>query len=159
MTRKKDTRYTWIVFQFLPKCRFKCFRRQSVVDSCIAGFRELEAFGFQFGELGFSIDHTHLSVKVPKRYSVRVAEIMLKDHSAKRIFAEHSGFRKRYPRGSFWASYEHHKSTGLNDLSSEELYIRNQQKHHEVHIIDDRQQKLSSFAAERDTSSPSAART
>ena len=105
MTRQTDTRNNWITLQILPKCRFKCFRRQSVIDSCIAGFKELEAFGFEFGEMTFPIDHAHLSLNLPKKYSLQDALIMLKGNSAKKIFAEHPGFRKRYPRGSFLSPY------------------------------------------------------
>ena len=76
------------------------------------------------------------------------AEKMLKSYSAKRIFAEHPVFRKRYPRGSFWAGYEHHESAGRKDRNEAEDYIRNQLKHHGVSIIDDRQQPLSTFTAE-----------
>ena len=96
----------------------------------------------------FPLDHVHLSVNIPKRYSVQGAEIMLKDHSAKRIFAEHPGFRKRYPRGSFWAGYEHHESAGRKDRNEAEDYIRNQLKHHSVSIIDDRQRHLSTYTAD-----------
>ena len=148
MTRRLDTRNNWVVLQFVTKCRYNCFRRQSVIDSCVAGFRELEKFGFEFGEMEFPLNHAHLSVDIPKKYSVQVAEIMLKNHSAKRIFAEHPGFRKRYPRGSFWSGYEHHESAGRKDKDEAEDYIRNQLKHHNVTIIDDRQQKLSVFSAE-----------
>jgi REP element-mobilizing transposase RayT len=109
--------------------------------------------------MGFPIDHVHLEVDVPKRYSVQDAVIMLKDHSAKRIFAEHPGFRKRYPRGSFWAQYEHHESAGRKDKEAAEAYIRNQLQHHNVTIIDDRQKRLAAFTAERDTASLSAAKT
>ena len=144
----EDTRNNWVVFQFLPKCRYKCFRRQSVIDTCTAGFKELEKFGFEFGVMEFPLDHVHLSVNIPKRYSVQGAEIMLKDHSAKRIFAEHPGFRKRYPRGSFWAGYEHHESAGRKDRNEAEDYIRNQLKHHSVSIIDDRQRHLSTYTAD-----------
>jgi REP element-mobilizing transposase RayT len=158
MTRRFDSRSNWVVFQFLPKCRYKCFRRQSVIDTCIAGFRELEAFGFEFGVMEFPVDHVHLSVNVPKCYSLQDADIMLKGHSAKRIFAEHPGFRKRYPRGSFWAGYEHHESMGRQTREEAENYIRNQLKHHGVTIIDDRQKRLSQFAAEQDTSSPNTVR-
>lgn len=147
MTRRLDTRNNWMTFQFLPKCRYKCFRRQSVIDTCIAGFKEIEQYGFDFGVMGFPVDHVHLSINVPKKYSVQDTIIMLKDHSAKRIFAEHPNFRKRYPRGSFWSQYEHHESAGRKDKKDAEDYIRNQLKHHNVQIIDDRQQKLSNFAA------------
>ena len=154
MTRRLDTRNNWMTFQFVTKCRYKCFRRQSVIDSCIGGFKELECFGFEFGEMNFPIDHAHLSLNLPKKYSVQDALVMLKDHSTKRIFAEHPGFRKRYPRGSFWSQYEHHQSIGWKSKEDAENYIKNQLKHHNVSIIDDRQQKLQSFVAERDTSTP-----
>ena len=147
MTIKKDTRNNWMTFQFVTKCRYNCFRRQSVIDTCIAGFKELEAFGFEFGEMGFPLNHAHISLNLPKKYSVSEAIGMLKSHSAKKIFAEHPGFRKRYPRNSFWSQYEHHQSTGHKDKSEADNYIRNQLAHHKVRIIDDRQQKLSTFTA------------
>src|SRR3989338_10733587 len=90
-------------------------------------------------------------VNVPKRYSIIEAEIMLKSRSSKRIFEKHPNFRKRYPNGSFWSGYEHHESTGRKDLESSNKYIRDQQTHHQIHVIDDRQKKLTSFVAERDT--------
>ncbi|HLD05682.1 MAG TPA: transposase, partial [Candidatus Nanoarchaeia archaeon] len=37
----------------------------------------------------------HLQVDIPKKYSVQVAEIMLKSRSSKRIFEKHPGFHKR----------------------------------------------------------------
>lgn len=147
MTRQTDTRHNWITLQILPKCRYKCFRRQSVIDTCIAGFKELETFGFEFGEMAFPIDHAHLSLNLPKKYSMQDALTMLKSHSAKKIFAEHPGFRKRYPRGSFWSQYEHHQSIGWKSKEDAENYIRNQLKHHNVKIIDDRQKPLADFTA------------
>ncbi|MBU0980201.1 MAG: IS200/IS605 family transposase [Nanoarchaeota archaeon] len=146
---KIDTRNNWMTFQFVTKCRFKCFRRQSVIDSCVAGIKEVERFGFEFGEMNFPLNHVHLSVNVPKKYSVGVVITMLKSRSAKRIFAEHPGFRKRYPRGSFWSQYEHHQSTGHKDKEAADAYIRGQLRHHDVEIIDDTQQRLTAFTAER----------
>ena len=84
---------------------------------------------------------------VPKKYSVQVAEIMLKSLSSRRMFEKHPGFRKRYPRGSFWSGYEHHESTGNKDREASERYILDQAKHHNIQVIDDRQQKLRAFAA------------
>ena len=149
MTRKPDTRNNWVTLQFVTKCRYNCFRRQSVIDSCVAGIKELEASGFEFGAMNFPLNHAHLSVNVPKKYSVSNAIGMIKSRSAKRIFAEHPGFRKRYQRGNFWSQYEHHQSTGHKDKEASDNYIRNQLKHHNVKIIDDRQQRLSVFTAER----------
>jgi hypothetical protein len=52
----------------------------------------------------------HFQVNVPKCYSLEEAEIMLKSHSAKKMFEQHPGFQKLYPNGGFWSGYEHHGS-------------------------------------------------
>ena len=145
---KIDTRNNWITVMFKCKKAYNCLRKQSVMDDCVAAFKEFEHCGFDFGEIGFGGNHVHFSVDVPKRYSIEVAEIMLKSRSSKRIFEKHPNFRKRYPNGSFWSGYEHHASTGLQDLDDSEEYIRNQQIHHQIKVIDDRQQRLSLFTAE-----------
>ena len=108
---------------FVIKKRYNCFRKQSVINTCTEAFREFEAFGFEFGEIGFGGTHVHMSVDVPKKYSIQRAETMLKSRSAKRIFDIHPGFRKRYPKGSFWSGYEHHESIGKNREEAE-AYIR-----------------------------------
>ena len=154
----RDTRNNWMQFMFVTHKRYNCFRKQSTIDSCSAGFKELEPFGFQFGAIGFGGTHVHFDANVPKKYSVLVAEIMLKSHSAKRIFAEHPGFRKRYPDGQFWSGYEHHESTGRKDYAASEGYILNQQKHHNIVVVDDTQRHLLAYTADRDTASPSEAR-
>ena len=100
-------------------------------------------FGFEFGEFGFALNHVHFQVNIPKRYSVETAEIMLKSRSAKKMFEIHPGFRKRYPRGSFWSGYEHHASTGLMKLDESSKYLQDQQRHHGVNIISSGQQQLS----------------
>ena len=52
---------------------------------------------------------------------------------------------KRYPRGSFWSGYEHHESTGRKNLEESSQYIRDQQRHHDIMVIDDAQLKLDLF--------------
>src|SRR3972149_1112576 len=143
-TKRVDTRNNWIEFMFVAKCRYNVFRKQSVIDTCVDAFRELEALGFEFGPFGFGGTHVHFHADVPKRYSVQDAEIMLKSRSALRIFKRHAGFRKRYPRGAFWSGYEHHQSVGL-ERSTREKYIKNQAQHHDVEIMDDRQKNIQSF--------------
>jgi len=122
-----DRRNNWILMEFNTKCRYNYFRKQSHIDSCIEGFRELDPFGFEFSEFGFAGAHMHFQVNVPKCYSLEEAEIMLKSHSAKRMFEEHPGFRKLYPYGSFWSGYKHHDSTGIIDLGKSTAYYRSQQ--------------------------------
>src|SRR3989339_70752 len=139
---KKDTRNNWIDMMFVCKYRYNCLRKQSVMNDCEAAFKEFEACGFRFGPIGFGGNHTHFRVDVPKRYSVEVAEIMLKSRSSMRIFEKHPNFRKRYPRGSFWSGYEHHESTGRQDMQEADAYIRSQQKHHNIKVIDDVQKRI-----------------
>ena len=143
--QKVDTRNNWVTFMFKTKCAFQCFRKQSHIDTCTAAFREFEAQGFEFGGIGFGGNHTHFRANIPKRYSIMDAEIMLKSRSAKRMFEAHPGFRKRYPRGSFWSGYEHHQSTGAQNMEQADAYILSQQEHHNVTVINDRQTQLSAY--------------
>ncbi len=132
---------------FVTKCRYNCFLKQSHIDTCTEAFKELESLGFEFGTFGFGGNHTHYLANVPKKYSIAQAQGMLKSRSAQRMFEKHPGFRKRYLRNEFWSGYEHHESTGRKDYASSEAYIINQQKHHNIVVIDDRQSKLSVFTA------------
>ena len=143
-----DTRNNWVTMMFVTKCRRDCFLKQSHIDTCVIAFMEYEKLGFEFAKFGFGGDHVHFRVNIPKKYSIVDAEIMLKSRSSQRMFEEHPGFRKRYPRGSFWSGYEHHESTGIKDMISADAYIENQQVHHQVKVIDDTQQKLTAFSAD-----------
>ena len=131
-----DTRSNWIMFMFVAKCRYNVFRKRSTIKACEAGFKELEAQGFEFGAFGFAGTHVHLAVNVPEKYSMLNAKTMLKTWSARRVFADKPNFRKRYPRGSFWSGYEHHQGFGA-DQAKAMAYIENQQQHHNVEITAD----------------------
>ena len=140
-----DTRNNWVTLMFVTKNRYNCFRKQSHINTCVKGFYKLQRLGFEFGDFGFAGNHVHFQVNIPKRYSMKDAETMLKSWSSKKIFERHPGFRKRYPRGGFWSGYEHHESTGRKDLDESSEYIHSQQLHHQVDVIDDAQQKLDIF--------------
>jgi REP element-mobilizing transposase RayT len=133
---------------FITYNRYRCFRKQSYIDTCTQAFHDLERFGFEFGDIGFAMNHVHFLVTIPKRYSIETAEIMLKSYGAKKMFETFLGFRKRYPRGGFWRGYENYKSTGWKNLEQSSVYIRGQSRHHKVIIIDDRQQRLPTMDAE-----------
>ena len=137
-----DTRNNWVTMMFVTHQRYNCFKKQLHIDTCISAFKELEQFGFEFGDFGFAGNHVHFLVDIPKKYSIEEAEIMLKSRSAKRMFEKHPGFRKRYPRGGFWSGYEHHVSTGFICLEDSSCYIRDQQRHHDVTVIPLGQQRL-----------------
>ncbi|MEI7960804.1 MAG: transposase [archaeon] len=142
---KVDTRNNWITFMFKCKCGYFCFGKQSHIDACIIAFKEFEKHGFEFREIGFGGNHVHFQTNIPKRYSVEAAETMLKSRSAMRIFEQPPGFRKRYPWGSFWSGYEHHQSTGLQNIDESAEYIRDQQEHHNVKVIDDIQTRINAY--------------
>jgi len=151
---RTDTRNNWVTFMFKTKYAYQCFRKQSHIDTCTQAFRDCERFGFEFGNIGFGGNHSHLRVNVPKTYSVMEAEIMLKSRSARAMFEQHPGFRKRYPRGSFWSGYEHHQSIGEQNMQQADDYISKQTEHHKIKIIDDRQTVLSNYSAERGCDKP-----
>ena len=133
-----DTRNNWMTMLFVTKKRYRCFRKQSHIDTCTEAFKDLEHLGFEFGKFGFAVTHVHFQVNIPKKYYIENAEIILKSETSKRMFERHPGFRKRYPKCAFWSGYEHHESTGLIDLEKSIAYCRSQQRHHGVTVVDDR---------------------
>ena len=143
-----DTRNNWVTMMFVTKYRYNCFLKQSHIDTCTDAFYELKAKGFEFDEVGFAGNHVHFLVNIPKKYSITVAEIMLKSISSRRMFEKHPGFHKRYPRGSFWSGYEHHESTGKKDMQQSIAYIKDQTTHLNIHIINNTQQKIAHYTAE-----------
>jgi REP element-mobilizing transposase RayT len=134
-----DTRNNWIEMLFVTKKRFRNFRKQTHIDTCKKRFKELESLCFEFG---FANNHVHFQVNIPKSYSVETTEIILKSETSKQMFRMHPGFRKRYPKGAFWSGYEHYQSIGLKNFQESTRYLQHQQSHHQVKVIDDRQQTL-----------------
>ncbi len=143
-----DTRNNWVTMMFVTHNRYNCLRKQIYIDILLQAFQDLERFGFEFGDFGFALNHVHFLVNIPKRYSIQTAEIMLKSCTAKKMFEAFPGFRKRYPRGGFWSGYEHYESTGWKNIEESSTYIRDQPRHHNAYVIDDRQQRLPTTSAE-----------
>ena len=143
--KRNDSRNNWVTMMFVCKNRYNCFGKQSHINTCIDAFKELEASGFEFDEIGFGGTHVHVLVNVPKQYRLTNAEIMLKSRSAERMFEQHPGFRKRYPRGSFWSGYEHHQSSGMQNIDQARGYIKDQTKHHNIKVIDDTQTRINAY--------------
>ena len=141
-----DTRNNWVTMLFVTKNRYNCFRKQQHIDTCTQAFHEMERYGYMFGDFGFAWDHVHFQVNIPKRYSLQTAEVMMKSYTSRYMFETHQGFRRRYPRGSFWSGYEHHQSTGLTNLEESSNYLRHQQRHHNLVVAG--QQKLPQVSAE-----------
>jgi len=127
----------WVTMMFVVLNRYNCFRKQIYIDNCIQAYHDLERFWFEFGDFGFAPNHVHFLVNIPKRYSLQTTEIMLKSYSAKKMFEIFPGFRKRYPRGSFWRGYDHYESMGRKNLEQSGIYIRDQPCHYNVQVLED----------------------
>jgi REP element-mobilizing transposase RayT len=143
-----DTRNNWVTMMFVTHNRYNCLRKQIYIDVLLRAFHDLERFGFEFGEFGFAFNHVHFLVNIPKRYSIQTAEIILKSYTARKMFEIFPGFRKRYPRGGFWSGYEHYESTGLKNFDQSSAYVRDQARHHNAYVVDDKQQRLPTTSAE-----------
>ena len=68
-------------------------------------------------------DHVHMAVSIPPSMSASKAFQLLKGASAYVMFRAFPGFRKRYPRGSFWAAGGKFKSIGDVEISEVLGYI------------------------------------
>ena len=80
------TRNNWVTMMFTTKKRYNCFGKQFHIDTCTQAFRDLERFGFEFGDLGFTMNHVHYFVNIPKRYFFfQNAENIFKSNSAKKM--------------------------------------------------------------------------
>ena len=145
MISGNDTRFIRVEFMFVAKYRYNVFRKQSTINACLSAFEQIEKYGYKFFKTGFGGTHTHFAVEIPKKYSIAQAEAFIKSFSSRIIFQLKPGFRKRYPRGSFWSGYEHHQTIGGNE---EEVfaYIASQPEHHNVNVINDVQKKLTHFS-------------
>jgi REP element-mobilizing transposase RayT len=143
-----DTRNNWVTMMFVTDNRYNCLRKQIYIDVLLQAFHDLERFGFEFGEFSFALNHVHFLVNIPKRYSVQTIEIMLKSYIARVMFEAFPGFRKRYPSDGFWSGYDHYESTGLKNIDQSTAYIRDQPRHHNAYVIDERQQRLPTTTAE-----------
>ncbi|MCX6666302.1 MAG: transposase [Euryarchaeota archaeon] len=141
-----ETRNNWVTMMFVTHNRYRCFKKKVYIDTCIQVFHDLERFGFEFGDFGFALNHVHFLVNIPKRYSIQTAEIMLTSYSAKKMFETFLRFRKRYSRGGFWNEYDYYESIGCKNLEESRAYIRDQPQHHNIPVIDDRQQCLPNLA-------------
>ena len=73
---------------FVTHNRYKCFGKQTHIDTCLEAFKECEKFGFEFGEFGFAGNHVHFQVNIPKRYSLREKAPWLSETVSKRWILE-----------------------------------------------------------------------
>lgn len=112
---------------FIPK-----YRRKVLYGECRTEMKDilrqlLEMKKIEIVEGAMCIDHIHLSIRIPPKYSV--ADIMgyLKGKSALMIFDRHPEWRRRTGKDrSFWARGYYVSTIGLNEEVIKK-YIQNQE--------------------------------
>ena len=113
---------------FIPKYRHKIFGYERIKVVCEKSFYETaEKYGFNIIELGFDIDHLHMVVEIPPRYSVSQMIKFFKGRSSRKLFQSFPWLREKFFwGGNIWSGAYFFDSIG--DVSSDiiERYVRKQ---------------------------------
>jgi REP element-mobilizing transposase RayT len=126
---EKHWQYNWEHIVFVTKQRKKNFRKEYTRNVTRQAIEEIAAkYGIRIKEFAFGDDfaHVHMELDIPNTLSVIQVIQILKSHSASVIFQKIPGFRKLYPRGSFWGSQYSNKSVGPVGEKIIQNYIRRQ---------------------------------
>ncbi|MBD3155133.1 MAG: IS200/IS605 family transposase, partial [Candidatus Aenigmarchaeota archaeon] len=111
-----------------PKYRHKIFGFERIKVVCEKSFYETaEKYGLIIKELGFDIDHLHMVIDIPPRYSVSQVVKFLKGRSSRRLFKTFPWLRRKFfLKGGLWSPAYYFDSIG--DVQSEiiERYVREQ---------------------------------
>ena len=113
---------------FIPKYRHKIFGYERIKVICEHSFFETaEKYELIIRELGFDIDHLHLIIDIPPRYSVSQVVKLLKGRSSRKLFKTFPWLRRKFFwGGKLWSPAYYFDSVG--DVQSEviERYVREQ---------------------------------
>ena len=84
--------------------------------------------GIEIVEANACIDHIHMCIKIPPKYSV--AQIMgyLKGKSSLMLFERFQNLKYKYGNRTFWCKGYYVSTVGLNEETIRK-YIRNQEEH------------------------------
>ena len=77
------------------------------------------------------VDHIHLLVSIPPKYSVSSIMGYLKGKSALMIFDRHANLKYKYGNRHFWARGYYMSTVGLNEATIAK-YVREQEKHDQM---------------------------
>ena len=117
-----DTKYHLV---WAPKYR-KWVLREPIRERVRALFKEIaDHHGFEIEEMEIALDHVHIFVTFPPRYSISKVVGMLKSISASEIFDEFPKVKKELWGGEFWEDGYFVRTVG-DRITSEEIkrYIR-----------------------------------
>ncbi len=128
--KERQWQYNWEHVVFVTNKRKGNFRKphnrevtKNAIEEAAAMFKiGIKEFGF--GDEDYA--HIHMELNIPNTLSMSQVVQILKSHSASRIFQEIPGFRKLYPRGSFWGGQYSNSSVGPTNEDTIKNYIRKQ---------------------------------
>jgi len=123
----------------IPKYLMTIFRNERIKIVCEHSFYETaEKYGLVIRELGFDINHLHLIVDIPPRYSVSQVIKLLKGRSSRRLFKTFPWLRRKFFWGGrLWSTAYYFDSIGDVKLEVIERYVREQGiKGNQERIID-----------------------
>ena len=101
------------------------FRREDHKNRCEQILREV-AQQHHIVITGLSVmpDHIHAVLALPTTMSVSEAFHLLKGASARELFRQKPGFRRRYPQGHFWNPGKFYRTVGDVDAETVIQYVR-----------------------------------
>lgn len=109
---------------WITKCRYKTLSTRSHKYVCQNAIRTIAGrHSITILSLAVEDDHVHMVVSIPPSMSVSKAFQLLKGASAYVMFRAFPGFRKRYPRGSFWGAGGKFRSVGDVEISEVLSYV------------------------------------
>ena len=77
------------------------------------------------------VDHIHLLLSIPPKYSVSQIMGYLKGKSAMMIFERHSNLKYKFGNRNFWSTGYYVSTVGLNEATIAK-YIREQEQHDQM---------------------------
>ena len=118
-------------FVWIPKYRKHILTRQlrKRVEEL---FREIaEQYDFEIDAMGIEVDHVHIFVSAPPKYSAAKVVEVLKSISSKEVFKEFPGLERELWAGEFWSDGYFVRTVG-DKVTSELIrqYIKYQHRDH-----------------------------
>jgi putative transposase len=95
-----DTSYHLV---WCPKYRKKIFEREEVKERAAQLIREIsEEYGFEVVEMEVAIEHVHILLSFPPRYSIGDVVRMIKSIIARQLFREFPMLKRKLWSGELW---------------------------------------------------------
>ena len=112
---------------WIPKCRRKVVFGKLRKEIGVIIRRLCEYKGLEILEAKACVDHIHLCLSIPPKYSVASILGYLKGKSAIIVFEKYSGLRKNFRGHKFWARGYYVNTVGLDEAKVRK-YIQDQEE-------------------------------